>query len=118
LKLITPDNTTTLQNYVDSYPTGNLNSNHWVGSNSILKVVDENTKVYKTDNLFVVDVSSLPFSPCCRASLTIPPGLNNSIDAYGQPSRHDYGYSRAGRGKDPRPQWWPLSVFSRFTSNE
>lgn len=58
LKLITPDNTTTIQAYVDNYPTGSLNSNHWVGSNSILKVVDDNTKVYKTDNLFVVDVST------------------------------------------------------------
>jgi hypothetical protein len=41
---------------VDNYGTSNMNSNHWVGSNSILKVVDENTLVYNTDNLFVVDV--------------------------------------------------------------
>nr|WFD55757.1 cellobiose dehydrogenase [Coprinellus micaceus] len=71
LKLITPDNTTTLQNYVDSYPTGNLNSNHWVGSNSILKVVDENTKVYKTDNLFVVDASIIPSMPMGNPQGTI-----------------------------------------------
>lgn len=36
-----------------------MNSNHWVGSNSILKVVNENTLVYNTDNLFIVDVRIL-----------------------------------------------------------
>ncbi|KAF6760392.1 cellobiose dehydrogenase [Ephemerocybe angulata] len=63
LTLITPDNTTTIQAYVDSYPSGGLNSNHWVGSNSIGKVVDENTKVLKTNNLFVVDASIIPSMP-------------------------------------------------------
>ncbi|EAU86798.2 cellobiose dehydrogenase [Coprinopsis cinerea okayama7 len=63
LTLITPDNTTTIEDYVDNYPTGWLNSNHWVGSNSIGKVVDENTKVFNTDNLFVVDASIIPSMP-------------------------------------------------------
>lgn len=38
-----------------------MDSNHWVGSNSILHVVDENVKVMGTDNLFVIDVSVLVF---------------------------------------------------------
>ncbi|KAJ2927968.1 hypothetical protein H1R20_g9137, partial [Candolleomyces eurysporus] len=63
LTLITPDNTTSIRDYVESYPQGNLNSNHWVGSNSIGKVVDENTKVLKTNNLFVVDASIIPSMP-------------------------------------------------------
>ncbi|KAG6828939.1 substrate-specific activator of APC-dependent proteolysis [Tricholoma furcatifolium] len=41
----------------------NLDSNHWVGSNSIGNVVDENTKVLNTDNLFVVDASIIPQLP-------------------------------------------------------
>ncbi|KAJ7594442.1 cellobiose dehydrogenase [Mycena floridula] len=63
LTMITPDNTMTLQAYVDSYPLANMDSNHWVGSNSILKVVDTNTKVYNTTNLFVVDASIIPALP-------------------------------------------------------
>ena len=51
LTLITPDNTTTLQDYVDNYPSSSIGSNHWIGSCSINKVVDENTKVMGTDNL-------------------------------------------------------------------
>ncbi|KAG6878465.1 substrate-specific activator of APC-dependent proteolysis [Termitomyces sp. T159_Od127] len=75
LTLITPDNTTTVTDYVNNYdpvsfelkhfwrssnlsPQGSLCSNHWVGSASIGSVVDENTKVFNTDNLFIVDVRS------------------------------------------------------------
>ena len=51
LTLITPDNTTTLTDYVNTYPTTSLNSNHWVGSCQIGQVVDDNLKVLNTDNL-------------------------------------------------------------------
>jgi cellobiose dehydrogenase (acceptor) len=57
LTLITPDNTTTITSYVNNYDPASLNSNHWVGSCSIGSVVDENTKVIGTNNLFVIDVS-------------------------------------------------------------
>ena len=32
LVMITPDNTTTLQAFVDNYDKSSMNSNHWVGS--------------------------------------------------------------------------------------
>ncbi|EEB87766.1 hypothetical protein MPER_14751, partial [Moniliophthora perniciosa FA553] len=62
LTLITPDNTTTLEDYVNDYDLNAMNSNHWVGPCSIgndpsTAVVDENTKVFNTDNLFVIDAS-------------------------------------------------------------
>ncbi len=45
-----------------------MNSNHWVGSakigtSSSSAVVDENTKVFNTDNLFIVDASIIPALP-------------------------------------------------------
>ncbi|KAJ7881792.1 hypothetical protein B0H14DRAFT_3857697 [Mycena olivaceomarginata] len=48
LKLITPDNTTTVANFVHTYADGNLLSNHWV---------------FNTTNLFVVDASIIPSLP-------------------------------------------------------
>ncbi|TFK37026.1 cellobiose dehydrogenase [Crucibulum laeve] len=67
LTLITPDNTTTITDYVNNYDPGSLNSNHWVGSCIIgtqgKAVVDENTKVFNTNNLFVVDASIIPSLP-------------------------------------------------------
>ncbi|KAK0199858.1 hypothetical protein DFS33DRAFT_1399343 [Desarmillaria ectypa] len=63
MKMITPDNTTTMENYVLDYSVGSLGSNHWVGSNSIGAVVDENTKVFGTKNLFIVDASIVPALP-------------------------------------------------------
>jgi len=63
LTLITPDNTTTLTNYVNTYPASNLNSNHWVGACSIGNVVDQNTKVIGTNNLFIIDASIIPSLP-------------------------------------------------------
>jgi len=60
LTLITPDNTTTLESYVANYPVSSIGSNHWVGSCSIGQVVDENTLVMNTTNLFVVDASIVP----------------------------------------------------------
>jgi cellobiose dehydrogenase (acceptor) len=63
LTLITPDNTTTLTDYVNSYPAATLCSNHWVGACSIGNVVDENTLVKGTNNLFVIDASIIPSLP-------------------------------------------------------
>ncbi|TFK65977.1 cellobiose dehydrogenase [Pluteus cervinus] len=67
LRLITPDNTTTITDYVNNYDPGSLNSNHWVGSCIIgtqgKAVVDENTKVFGTNNLFVIDASIIPSMP-------------------------------------------------------
>ena len=53
---------------VDAYDPATMNSNHWVGSNTIgtsssNAVVDENTKVFNTDNLFIVDASIIPSLP-------------------------------------------------------
>ncbi|KAH0578929.1 substrate-specific activator of APC-dependent proteolysis, variant 2 [Termitomyces sp. 'cryptogamus'] len=63
LSLITPDNTTTVTDYVNDYDPASLGSNHWVGSASIGSVVDENAKVLNTDNLFIVDASIIPQLP-------------------------------------------------------
>jgi len=75
LTLIEPDNRTTIEQYVDNYK-GSLNSNHWVGSNKMglspsNAVVDANTKVFNTDNLFVVDASILPTLPVGNPQGTI-----------------------------------------------
>ncbi|KAK7052336.1 cellobiose dehydrogenase [Favolaschia claudopus] len=65
--MITPDNKTTIDAYVNAYDPSTMNSNHWVGSNIIgpagKAVVDVNTKVYNTNNLFVVDASIVPTLP-------------------------------------------------------
>ncbi|KAJ7934781.1 hypothetical protein B0H13DRAFT_1854778 [Mycena leptocephala] len=42
---------------------GNLLSNHWLGANKVGSVVDVNTKVFNTTNLFVVDASIIPSLP-------------------------------------------------------
>ncbi|KAF9479511.1 hypothetical protein BDN70DRAFT_858359 [Pholiota conissans] len=63
LTMITPDNTTTITNYVNTYDPANLNSNHWVGTCSIGQVVDVNTQVIGTNNLFVIDASIVPSLP-------------------------------------------------------
>ncbi|KAJ7905042.1 cellobiose dehydrogenase [Mycena leptocephala] len=67
LVMITPDNTTTIDAYVNSYDPSTMDSNHWVGSNIIgpagKAVVDVNTKVYNTNNLFIVDASIVPSLP-------------------------------------------------------
>ncbi|KAJ7137276.1 the flavin domain of cellobiose dehydrogenase [Mycena filopes] len=69
LKLITPDSsTTTVANFVHTYSDANLLSNHWVGANKVgtspkTAVVDVNTKVFNTTNLFVVDASIIPSLP-------------------------------------------------------
>ncbi|KAF8908090.1 hypothetical protein CPB84DRAFT_1674456 [Gymnopilus junonius] len=63
LTLITPDNTTTLTTYVNTYAASNLNSNHWVGACQVGSVVDENTKVEGTNNLFIIDSYQIPSLP-------------------------------------------------------
>ncbi|KAI1798304.1 cellobiose dehydrogenase [Ganoderma leucocontextum] len=68
LTLITPDSTMTLEEYVDAYDPATMCSNHWVGSAKIgtsasNAVIDENAKVFNTDNLFVVDASIIPSLP-------------------------------------------------------
>ncbi|KAJ7768340.1 cellobiose dehydrogenase [Mycena metata] len=68
LTMITPDNTTTIDAYVNSYDPSTMDSNHWIGSNIIgtvagQAVVDPNTKVFNTNNLFVVDASIVPSLP-------------------------------------------------------
>ncbi|TFK46998.1 the flavin domain of cellobiose dehydrogenase [Heliocybe sulcata] len=68
LTLITPDNTTTIVDYVNNYNPTSMSSNHWVGSNRISTsastgVVDPNCKVFGTDNLFIVDASIVPSLP-------------------------------------------------------
>ncbi|TRM59052.1 cellobiose dehydrogenase [Schizophyllum amplum] len=63
LVMITPDNTTTVDDYVNDYDLTAMNSNHWVGSASIGSVVDSHAKVMGTDNLFIVDASILPALP-------------------------------------------------------
>ncbi|KAG8845518.1 hypothetical protein FRB96_002486 [Tulasnella sp. 330] len=70
LTMITPDNTTTITDYVT---TGVVGSNHWVGSTSIgtnatTSVVDSNTKVWNTNNLFIVDAGIVPAQPMCNPS--------------------------------------------------
>ncbi|KAI0765073.1 cellobiose dehydrogenase [Fomes fomentarius] len=68
LTLITPDATQTIEEYLNAYSPSTMNSNHWVGSAKIGSspsnaVVDQNTKVFNTDNLFVVDASIVPALP-------------------------------------------------------
>ncbi|KAI0777591.1 cellobiose dehydrogenase [Trametes elegans] len=68
LTMIMPDKTMTLEQYVDAYDLPNMGSNHWVGSAKIGSspsdaVVDENAKVFNTDNLFIVDASIVPSLP-------------------------------------------------------
>ncbi|KAJ3557036.1 hypothetical protein NM688_g1692 [Phlebia brevispora] len=68
LTMITPDYTQTIEEYVDAYDPGTMDSNHWIGSASIgnsssNSVVDENVKVWGTNNLFIIDASIIPSLP-------------------------------------------------------
>ncbi|KAG8683270.1 hypothetical protein FRC09_016182, partial [Ceratobasidium sp. 395] len=65
LQLISPDNKTSISTHVTNMVDG---SNHWTGSTKIgtsssSSVVDTNTKVWNTNNLFVVDAGILPGMP-------------------------------------------------------
>ncbi|KAG9127672.1 hypothetical protein FRC07_011056 [Ceratobasidium sp. 392] len=62
LELISPDNKTSIETHVTSMVAG---SNHWtastrIGTNSSSSVVDPNTKVWNTNNLFIVDAGIYP----------------------------------------------------------
>lgn len=74
-----PDSKTTATDYVNDMVVSysNRRSNHWVGTNKIgsddgrlggSAVVDLNTRVYGTDNLFVVDGSIFPGVPTTNPS--------------------------------------------------
>nr|BAD36748.1 cellobiose dehydrogenase [Irpex lacteus] len=68
LTLITPDVHQTIEEYVDAYDPATMNSNHWVstatiGTSASNAVVDQNTKVFNTNNLFIVDASIIPHLP-------------------------------------------------------
>ncbi|KAF2235834.1 hypothetical protein EV356DRAFT_98225 [Viridothelium virens] len=66
-----PSTNQTISEYVNADPiTTSRTANHWVGTNKMgtdsgltggTSVVDTNTKVYGTDNLYVVDASIFPF---------------------------------------------------------
>ncbi|QRV98090.1 GMC oxidoreductase [Ceratobasidium sp. AG-Ba] len=65
LQLISPDNATSIHTHVTKMVDG---SNHWTGSTKIgtsssNSVVDSNTKVWNTNNLFVVDAGIFPGMP-------------------------------------------------------
>ncbi|KAG9121821.1 hypothetical protein FRC07_002065, partial [Ceratobasidium sp. 392] len=65
LVLLSPENTTSIESHVTSTVRG---SNHWIGStvigtNSSSSVVDLNTKVWNTKNLFIVDAGIVPGMP-------------------------------------------------------
>ncbi|KAJ3567245.1 hypothetical protein NP233_g6489 [Leucocoprinus birnbaumii] len=68
LTMISPDNTTTIDAFFKAYPTSSMGLNHWLGSCSMgssasNSVVDQNTKVWNTNNLFVIDASIMPGMP-------------------------------------------------------
>ncbi|KAI0646211.1 cellobiose dehydrogenase [Trametes meyenii] len=68
LTLITPDHTQTIEEYVAAYDPATMCSNHWVGAAKIGTspsdaVVDQNAKVFNTDNLFIIDASIIPSLP-------------------------------------------------------
>jgi len=71
LTWITPPSNVTVEAFVDSIPATPARrcSNHWIGTAKLgtddgrtggTSVVDLNTKVYGTDNIFVVDASIFP----------------------------------------------------------
>ncbi|KAI0067551.1 the flavin domain of cellobiose dehydrogenase [Artomyces pyxidatus] len=68
LTLVTPDNHTTIDAYVNSYNPASMNSNHWVGAAKIgtdptTAVVDTDARVFGMNNLFVIDASIIPALP-------------------------------------------------------
>ncbi|KAI9659541.1 MAG: hypothetical protein M1821_001800 [Bathelium mastoideum] len=71
INVTVPSSNQTITEYVNSIPiTSSRTANHWVGTNKMgtdsgltggTSVVDTNTKVYGTNNLYVVDASIFPF---------------------------------------------------------
>jgi cellobiose dehydrogenase (acceptor) len=69
--------------------TANRRANHWIGTAKIgtddgrsggTAVVDLNTKVYGTDNLFVVDASIFPGEPTTNPSAFIVVAAEHASD--------------------------------------
>ncbi|PSK36656.1 Cellobiose dehydrogenase [Elsinoe australis] len=71
VQLIYPSSNITVESFVENYPVtaGSRSANHWMGTAKMgtdsglsggSAVVDLDTKVYGTDNLFVVDASVFP----------------------------------------------------------
>ncbi|EIM84175.1 uncharacterized protein STEHIDRAFT_62168 [Stereum hirsutum FP-91666 SS1] len=84
LTMITPDNTTTISEYVDNYDPSTMDSNHWVGSAKIGTsatdaVVDTNTKVFNTDNLFITDASIIPKLPTGNPHGTLMTAVEQAV---------------------------------------
>ena len=77
LTLIVPDLTTqTIQQFVDAYHHDAMCSNHWIASTKIgtsntTSVVDTNTKVWGTNNLFIVDAGIFPGLPMANPHASI-----------------------------------------------
>lgn len=105
LTMITPDRTMTIEQYVDAYDPATMNSNHWVstatiGQNATTAVVDENTKVFNTNNL-VCDLHVL-----CLIVADVRTVRRRCVDnttlAGRQPSRSTHVCRGAGRREDHR----------------
>lgn len=77
-----------LATLVDNYSRSGMNSNHWMGSTSIMKVVDANTKVMNTNNL--VSISPFPFSAARLTVFTVVRHRRGyrAVHAHGQSPRH------------------------------
>jgi len=93
--MLSPDNSTSIQSFVQNYSKASMGSNHWVGStryvlivplvnlvysltninrigtNSSTAVVDANCKVFNTDNLFILDAGVIPSQPMSNIHATI-----------------------------------------------
>jgi hypothetical protein len=100
LQLVVPDNTTTLANYVQTYPPSSLSSNHWVGSNQIGSVVDANLKVIGTNNL--VRVMNAPCAGEADALIVCRGRFDHACVACGQSSRCSHVRNGARRCENPR----------------
>ncbi|KAF9447347.1 hypothetical protein P691DRAFT_782546 [Macrolepiota fuliginosa MF-IS2] len=84
LTMISPDNTTTVTDFVNNYDVTSMGSNHWIGSaimgsSSSDSVVDENVKVWNTNNLFVIDASFLPGLPMGNPHGTIMAAAEQAV---------------------------------------
>ena len=93
-----------------------MNSNHWVGVNRISNsstqgVVDENTKVWGTNNLVSLHHTVLQVTRT-RLLTTLSVHrrrLHRPFVAGGQPTGHDHVCRRAGNLQDPCSCWRSLS---------
>ena len=118
LSLITPDRDTTITNYVNNYGLSNMNSNHWVGSCKIgtsasSAVVDINTKVFGTNNLFVVDASIIPGQPMVSYLLILSHTYTYGTILYfsEQPTSQYHGCCGGRSCQNLGPLWWSLNTY-------